>query len=294
MKSATHAVIGCCLAGALTLTGCAAGAPDTISTTSGTELSLAAAFYPVQFVAERVGGELVSVSTLTAPGVDAHDLELSPAAVRDLGRADAVLYFAGFQAAVDSAVASTDIHAIDAGVTLDGEHGAGDDPHFWLAPLVLADFGNYVAAQLGELDPANARIYAAHANELEADLTALDSDFQEGLAECARTDVFVTHEAFGYLTERYGLSQHGLAGVDPESEPSPARVREIRTAIEASGATTIFSESLVSASALTSIAADAGVTTAVLDPIESAPRGDDYFTVMARNLEALRTGLDCD
>lgn len=319
MNPSNSALIGCCLVGALTLAGCSAGSSETDSSVSGAELSIAAAFYPVQFVAEHVGGDLVDITTLTAPGVEAHDLELSPAAVRDLGNADAVLYLAGFQAAVDSAIDATGVHGIDAQAALDehslpddadgahdhdhdegdhdhrGHHHADDDdPHFWLEPLLLAEYGHHVAAQFGELDPANAGTYAANADQLEADLAALDNEFVDGLATCARTDLFVGHEAFGYLAERYGLTQHGLAGLDPEAEPSPARIREVRAAIEASGATTVFSESAVGAAAIESLAADAGVATAVLNPIEAVLDGDDYLSVMARNLEVLRTGLDCD
>lgn len=314
MNPRNSLVIGCCLVGTLTLAGCSSGNADPGSSGSEAELSIAAGFYPVQFVAEHVGGDLVEVTTLTAPGVEAHDLELSPAAVRDLGSADAVLYLAGFQAAVDSAIDATGVHGIDARAVLDehaigldddgaddhgeeddhGHHHADGDPHFWLEPLLLAEYGHHVATQFAELDPANAQSYTANANQLEADLTALDDEFTDGLATCARTDIFVGHEAFGYLAERYGLTQHGLAGLDPEAEPSPARIREVRTAIEASGATTIFSESTVGAAAIESLAADAGVTTAVLDPIEAVRNGDDYLGVMARNLEVLRTGLDCD
>lgn len=321
MNPRNSAVITCCLVGTLTLAGCSSGSSDTHDTASEAELSIAAAFYPVQIVAERVGGDLVDVTTLTAPGVDAHDLELSPAAVRKLSDADAVLYLGGFQSAVDSAIEAAGVPGIDAQAVLDehasgndehdadhhdhehdhsedddhhGHHHADGDPHFWLEPLLLAEYGHQVAAEFGELDPANAAAYTANADLFEADLTALDVEFTEGLAACTRTDLFVGHEAFGYLSERYGLSQHGLAGLDPEAEPSPARIREVRAAIEATGATTIFSESAVDAAAIESLAADAGVTTAVLDPIEAVREGDDYFEVMARNLQALRTGLDCD
>lgn len=325
MNPRNSAVIGCCLLGALTLAGCSSGDSGAGDSATNGHLSIAAAFYPLQFVAESVGGDLVDVTTLAAPGVEAHDLELSPAAVRDLGGSDGVLYLGGFQAAVDSAIDATGVYGIDAQVVLDehgdghdaesatghdnehedehghneeghdhGHHHADGDPHFWLEPLLLAEYGHHIAAEFGELDPANARAYTANADQFETDLTALDIEFTEGLATCTRNDLFVGHEAFGYLAERYGLSQHGLAGLDPEAEPSPARIREVRAAIEASGATTIFSESAVDAAAIESLAADAGVTTAVLDPIEAVRNGDDYLGVMARNLEALRAGLDCD
>lgn len=307
MSSRTPTFIGCCVIGALTLAGCSSGGGDQTATSASASLAVAAAFYPVQFIAEQVGGEYVDVTTLTAPGVDAHDLELSPAAARQLSNTDAVLYLSGFQAAVDSAIESTGAHGIDAQGVI-GEHGhdsghedddhhghnhAGEDPHFWLEPLLLAEYGHVVAAEFALLDPENAHGYETNAQQLEAQLTELDAEFEAGLAQCERTELFVGHEAFGYLSERYGLSQHGLAGLDPETEPSPARVREVRQAIEDSGATTIFSESTVGAAAIESLAADAGVQTAVLDPIEGVLDEDDYIEVMNRNLQALRAGLDC-
>src|SRR6478609_9323473 len=123
---------------ALLLTGCsAADAGD------DGRMPVTAAFYPLQFAAERVGGEHVRVTSLTKPGAEPHDLELTPRAVGSLARSEAVVYLAGFQPAVDHAVRT---QAADAAVevtpaarltlTTDGQHGDGAaaDPHFWLDP----------------------------------------------------------------------------------------------------------------------------------------------------------------
>ncbi len=277
-------------------------------------LTVAAAFYPLEYVAERVGGDLVSVSSLTPPGVEPHDVELSPAAVRDMGNADLVLFIKAFQPAVEDAIEATGVSAFDATDVIDlaetehddaeephadGDeddgHGHGsEDPHFWLDPAILADYANAVGEEFAALDAANADAYRANAATLAAELEELDETFSTGLARCERRDIVTSHSAFGYLAHAYDLHQVGIAGIEPDTEPSPARLREIGQLIRDTGATTVFTEQLVSARVAEAVAQDTGVTTAVLDPLETAANGDDYRSVMLRNLDALREALDCD
>jgi len=264
-----------------------------------------AAFYPLQFVAERVGGEHVDVSSLTPPGGEPHDLELSPSAVSRLGDADLVVYLSGFQAATDEAVGATDpAHVVDAAgaaalqVAPDGvDAGAGDslDPHFWLDPARLGDVAHQVADALAEVDPAHADDFTAAADDLAADLDALDADLAAGLAACRGATLVASHEAFGYLAERYGLHQVGLSGIDPEVEPSPARLRDVAEVVAAEGVRTLYFETLTSPKVTQTLADDLGVATAVLDPLEGLAEDDtrDYLDVMRDNLDALTAGLTC-
>lgn len=261
-------------------------------------LNVAAAFYPLAFVAERLVGEEGRVTTVTPPGVEPHDVELSPATVRELQDTDAVLYIDGFQPAVDDAIASTGSNGIDAAAIIDlspaGENSdSTTDPHFWLDPALLADYAIGLGDAFAELDPARADTYTTEAADLASELTGLADAFETGLATCERREIVVSHEAFGYLANAFDLTQVAIAGVDPQNEPSPAKLREIRDLIETTGSTTIFTESLVNPAVAESLAADAGVTTAVLDPVESVADGDDYFGVMERNLDALRRALGC-
>ncbi|WP_062079015.1 metal ABC transporter substrate-binding protein [Demequina globuliformis] len=346
MKSRPFIIAG--IAGALVLAGCSSASPEDSSDSAAADstdatLTVGSAFYPLQFVAERVGGELVAVEPLIGSGVEPHDAELSPKTVRDMQNMDTVLFQSDFQPAIDDAVDTTGVRSLDSHHIID-EHGAdvaehaegsheghdhaddesGEDdhdhadesaeaedahsdeadshdghdhgsldPHFWLDPTLLAEYTEDVIAEFSDLDPANADTYAANGQQLLTDLDALDASYTDGLATCERDDIFVGHEAFGYLTLRYDLTQEGLAGIDPESEPSPARVREIRDMVEASGATTIFTEDEVSADVAESIAEDVGVEVLVLSPIETVADGEDYLGVMETNLENLRTGLGC-
>lgn len=299
------------------LAGCTGG-PATDDAGDG-RLQVLASFYPLQYVAEQVGGDLVEVSSLTPPGAEPHDLELSPRQVREVGEAGVVVVLGGFQPSVDEAVeARVPQHLVDAAQTEavaahmaeasaeeegeeehadeagDGHDHAGQDPHFWLDPTLLAAVATDVATALSDADPENADAYATRLATLTDELAALDQEYVDGLADCERSVIVTSHEAFGFLTERYGLRQVGISGLDPEAEPSPARLREIRDVVDENGVTTIFTEVLVSPDVAETLADDLGITTAVLDPLESlAESTTDYREGMRTNLETLRAALGC-
>ena len=274
----------------LALAACSTS-PARTFTAVPTEITVTAGFYPLQFVAERVGGARVAVTALAPPGVEPHDLELSPSAVRSVRDSDVVLYLAGFQASVDDAIATTDAHALDVAdsVTL-----LPADPHFWLDPTLLAEYATAVGEEFASLDPEHADDYRANAAALGAELATSDAAYAERLSSCERTTLLTSHEAFGYLAARYDLTQMGLSGLDPEAEPSPARIREVRDIANSTGATTVFVETLVDPSVVEAFAQDANLTIATLDPIESlTDPDDDYLIVAMRNLDALSAGLGC-
>lgn len=308
---------------ALSLTACSgagAGSPAGAAGTDGDRLTVMASFYPLQYIAEQVGGELVQVESLTPPGAEPHDLELSPASVASLESAAAVVYLSGFQPAVDDAVKqAAPAHAVDVSgeANLEASHAeeapadeahaeethaeeghndehGGRDLHFWLDPERLGHAAEAVAATLGEVDPANAETYKANAETLGANLETLDQDFTEGLKTCKSRTVVVSHEAYGYLTEKYELKQVGISGLEPDAEPAPARLAEIGHVVEDEGVSTIFTETLVNPKVAETLAKDLKVKTAVLDPLEGLADGSqDYEKVMRANLEALRTALSC-
>jgi zinc transport system substrate-binding protein len=225
--------------------------------------------------------------------------------VRAVGESDLVVYLSGMQAATDEAVeAQAPEHVVDSADAAGLEHGpnGGDrealdsgalDPHFWLDPTRLADVGHDVARELAEVDPEHAADYAANADALERELTALDGEYRDGLAQCAGATLVVSHEAFGYLAERYDLVQEGIVGIDPEVEPSPARLREVAAIVRENDVETLFFEVLTSPKVTETLAEDLGVHAAKLDPIEGWTEGSDYMDLMRANLAALQDGLAC-
>ncbi|MFD0277069.1 metal ABC transporter substrate-binding protein [Kitasatospora sp. NPDC127111] len=296
------------LSGALLLTACGSEARG-----ADGKLDVVASFYPMEFLAAQIGGEHVKVTDLTAAGVEPHDLELTAKQVAKVKKADAVVYLKGLQPTVDKAVSGAK-HVIDATAAsplvdhhLDEGHAEGDghdhagpagDPHLWLDPTRYAAVARSVGAEFAEADPAHAADYQRNTDELVGELTALDEDFKAGLKD-AKSRTFVTsHAAFGYLAEHYGLTQVAINGVDPESEPTPARLAEVQKAARDNGATTVFFETLVSPKLAETVAKDLGLKTAVLDPLEGVRTDtsdgaakDDYLTVMRRNLANLQAAL---
>ncbi len=268
------------------LAGCSSG-----SGTSSGDLAVVASFYPLQYVAQRVAGDQADVASLTSPGQEPHDLELTVRQTAEVAQADVVLTLTGFQPSVDDAVAQE-----GSGTVVDAaEELRGDDPHFWQDPTRLATVADQAADALAEADPDHAADYARNARELDRDLAALDRDYRAGLAQCDIDTVVVSHDAFGYL-DRYGLDVVGVAGISPEAEPSPARLQELAELIRRTGVTTVFTETLVSPAIARTLADEVGVRTATLDPIEGLTDETadmDYLSLMRRNLEALRTAGSC-
>ena len=290
----------------LALAGC--GGSSASGDTGSESVQVTAGLYPYAFVADRVGGPDVEVTNLTAPGAEPHDLELTPQQVGRLGQSDLVLYSEGFQPAVDEAVeqqardAALDVlqvvalhdaaHAEDGHAEEHGEH-EGQDPHVWLDPARLSTIAGAVADRLAEVDPAHEDAYRDRAKTLQDELAALDHDLRTGLSSCARTQIVTSHDAFGYLADAYGLEQVAVAGLSPEDEASPRRLAEVAEQARAEGTTTIFFEELVSPAVAESLAREVGAEATVLSPLEGPPEDGDYLTEMRKNLERLRTALDC-
>ncbi|SDS71145.1 zinc transport system substrate-binding protein [Actinopolymorpha singaporensis] len=321
-RFAAVAFAGLCAGSLLTACGSESGS----GSGDGDRLSVVAAFYPLQYAAERVAGDAANVVNLTKPGAEPHDLELSPRAVGTVSEADLVVYLRGLQPAVDSAVhQEAGDHSLDvtgsARLTLPapsaGESGhaghdnhdnnveggeeadsvaSGKDPHFWLDPLRLAAVGDAIAERLAAADPGRAASFRANADRLRTDLTTLDREFRTGLAPCRNHALVTSHAAFGYLAHRYGLTQFGITGLSPDQEPSPAELSSAATFARKHDVRTIYHETLVSPAVAKTVARETGADNAVLDPLEgltSQSAGKDYIAVMRANLATLRKGQDC-
>jgi zinc transport system substrate-binding protein len=279
------------LISALALTACGGS-----GSAGGDKTKVDAAFYPLAWAAERVGGKDVEVRNLTQPGVEPHDVELSPRDVEDIRSADIVLYLgSGFQPAMEEAVDGAEGETIDLlqGLQLrrpeEAEGKLTADPHVWLDPLRYAEIVQTIADELG---------HSGHTPPLVEDLKDLDTEFREGLATCERREIVTTHASFGYLAQRYGLEQIPLTGLSPEAEPTPRDLERTVDQVRESGATTIFFETLISPRIAEAVAREMGAKTDVLNPLEGLSdeelrRGETYLSVMRENLASLRRALSC-
>ncbi|MCN9239555.1 metal ABC transporter substrate-binding protein [Streptomyces sp. RY43-2] len=292
------------------LTACSS---DTGAHRSG-KFDVVASFYPMAFLAEQIGGRYVHVTSLAQPGQEPHELEISARQAVGLEESDAVLYLKGLQPSVDDTVAQSGVKTkIDAaslttledhGTEVGGhaaahdhehEHSQAEDLHIWLDPVRYAEVARGVGKAFEKADPKHADAYRKNTDALVKKLDALDTRFEQGLKNTKSKVFITTHASFGYLAERYGLTQEAISGLDPESEPSTSRIRDLETMAKADGVSTIFYETLVSNKAAKTLARDTHLRTDVLDPIEGIvkgrSRGSDYFEVMEANLTALQTAL---
>ena len=302
--------------------------PTNSATSDSGALQVSASFYPIAWLTEQIGGDNVQVNLVTPANIEPHDFELAPADIVRLESTDAIIYVEGFQPSLDDAVATisgptivdlsgaVDLvaaseeedhdhaddadHAEDADHTEDADHADEDghdhgafDPHFWLDPERMSSAAEAIADELTALDPDSAETYAANLATTQDALDKLNQEFATSLQSCDRDLIVTTHAAFGYLSSRYGLEQVSISGIDPESEPSPATIASVKKIIEESGTTTVFTEELVSPKTAEALADEAGVQTAVLNPLESQPESGDYLTEMRVNLDELRAALSC-
>ncbi|PFG20008.1 metal ABC transporter substrate-binding protein [Serinibacter salmoneus] len=312
MSSSVRPALPSLLAAAgLAVAGCASTSAVEIEPAAGsgtdpaTPVTVVATAYPMEYLAARVGGGLVTVENLTLAGNQPHDLEISPAdAARVREEAALIVYIDHFQGSVDALVAEAGVPAFDMkgsgdalereGIDAQDTEALELDPHVWFDPLRMSVAAQDLAAELTAVHPEGSETFQANADAFSAELTALDAAYTEGLSSCERDVIVVSHEAYGYLEAAYGLEQAGLQGFDPEIEPSPATVREIEEVITTNGVTTIFIETMLSPDVAEVLADDLGIETALLSPLEGGPEGGgDYLSTMESNLEALRAALGC-
>jgi zinc transport system substrate-binding protein len=245
--------------------------------------------YPFEWLVRQVVGDQVRVVNLVEPGVEPHDVELTPRQVAE-AQEGVVLTLKGFQPALDDLEHYTDLGdavGLDP-ITTDGAR----DPHVWLDPIRMKALAGYVqhvlSSELSMISADDGRLRA-----LDERLDQLDADIRAELKDCRTREVVTSHAAFAYFAQRYGLTQRGITGLSPESEPSPKRLAEVADYAREHHVGTIFFESLVSPKVAETVASEVGAKTAVLDPIESVTGTDDYLSVMRRNAATLHGALGC-
>ncbi|MGG1657925.1 metal ABC transporter substrate-binding protein [Brevibacillus sp. NRS-1366] len=324
MKKGLLAIIS--LITAVSIVGC--GAKDTASTpqTDGQTAAKPKVYttiYPLEYAAKRIGGEHVDVTNLVPPGVEPHDYEPTGKDMVALAGADIFAFNgSGLELWVDKAVANLDknktvvvnategldlLHAAaheheEEGKTDEHaeeahEHDHGEfDPHVWLDPTKLKAQAEKMKNTLVQKDQAHAADYEKNFQQLTSDLDQLDKEFKEMIAQTTKKEFMVSHSAFGYLANRYGLEQVAISGVNPADEPSPAQLKNLVEHVKEHHITYVLFETLVSPKVAEVIAKEAGVKTATLNPLEGLTQDDvkagrDYLTIMRDNLETLRAAL---
>jgi zinc transport system substrate-binding protein len=265
------------------------------------KVEVVGSFYPLAWAAEQVGGPRVDVLDLTPPGVEAHDTNLSAQQVARVQDADLVLLlgYLGFQPQVEAAArrASGLVVEVDGGMHLRPslEKGLSADPHVWLDPVLMEGIVRRITTGLIDVDRAGRSGYEGRSRATLRVLGHLDSAYRSGLRDCRFTTFVTTHEAFGYLADRYGLHQLGIEGLTPEAEPSASQLRTAEDAIrQGRAAPAVFYEGTADGERIgKSVAGAVGVRAMPLGTLEFDPEPDTYVSVMRENLTELEKGMQC-
>ena len=309
------ALVCACTLSLSLLTGCGTQPADTAA--GDGRLRVLTSFYPMYDFTCKIGGDLVDVTNMVPSGTEPHDWEPSTNDLKNLEKADVFIYNGADMEpwADDLLVSRSDtLRVVGASEnvelrTTDGEHEHahehedadhhhGDfDPHVWLDPENAKIEMEAIRDALCAADPENSTVFQSNYEKYAAELDALDAEFREKLAPLPNRTIVVAHEAFGYLCDAYGLTQVGIEGLSPDSEPDPGRMAEVIDFVREHSISTIFFEELVSPKVAEAIASETGAQAKMLSPLEGlsdeqAAAGADYFSVMHDNLAALMEALN--
>jgi zinc/manganese transport system substrate-binding protein/manganese/iron transport system substrate-binding protein len=259
-------------------------------------------------IISRVGGERVSVWSVIPAGADPHTWEASAQDMARVGAMDAFVSMganlepfieagswrrAVQEAGVTELVLADRLDLIAVDRVIDhGDHThdlRGGDPHVWLDPVQGVAMGEVIAAFLAELDPAGAVQYEANAVDLAAELREIDAAYQALAAKIPadRRKLVVFHDAYTYLSARYGYEVVGVVLPNPDADPSAQQAADLVETIRTEQINVVFAEPQFSSTVLDAIAAEAGVEVRLLITDTLTDDVQTYPDLLRFNLRAL-------
>ena len=271
------------------------------------KLKVVASFYPVYDFAKNVGGNRVEVTSLIPAGVEPHNFEPTPSAIKQLSEADVfIMNGAGIEKWAPSlieGVGNKKLVVVDTskGISLLSSQDpdtVGSDPHIWLNPVDAKKQVEAIKDAFIAADPEGKAYYEANAAAYSAKLDSLDAQFRALLPTCKKKDILITHATLAYFCQEYGCRQIPIEGVSEEGEPSPAELASIVDQARAQNVTAVYFESLISPKSAQTLASEIGAQALVFNTVhgvtpEEEAKGENYLSLMEENLASIRKGLDC-
>jgi zinc transport system substrate-binding protein len=304
----------------LALTGLLVACGDSQESTSAStsdRLTVAASFYPIAEIVQRVGGDDVQLLALTAPGIEPHESELSAKQLDELSKANIVFYIGGgFQPDLEKAIASlpTTTVAIDLLKSVDvmtskddhaeeesggHNHGQSDiDPHVWLDPANMVKMSAIVSQEIAKVQTELASDLTSRQTEYATELTDVGTLMDTTFASCERKELVSAHDAFAYFTKRANLIAVPISGVDPENEPSAKELEATATIAQDRNVTTVFFEEVLPKAFADTVAKAIGASVESINAVETISQSDldagvTYSSIMKSNITKIATALGC-
>lgn len=252
-------------------------------------------FYALYDFTNKIGGDKINLKNIMPPAVEPHDWEISTQDIVDLENADALIYNgSGLENWIDK-VKNTLQNQIEY-IDLTKDMQIKNDPHVWLNPLLAKKQFKKIYKSLSKIDVQNQNYYKENYLAVSKQIDELDKKIRNAVKNFKSKDIVVAHQAYKYFCDEYGLNQIALEGIEEESEPTVERMKEVTDFIENNDVKYIFYEGSPS-KAIKTIAQDTGVNLLELNPFEYLTKqqisnGDDYFSIMEKNLENLKVALE--
>lgn len=309
----------------LFLTAC--GDTQTSSNQESNTLSIYATVYPLQFLAEQIGGDFVEVQSVYPPGANEHTYEPSQKDIIDMSESDLFLYIGynleGFvtnsqsifedegvtvAAVGENALAGHEHHDSHSETVTTEEHNHSEeeshdshnhgdvDPHIWLDPHLMIDMAAQVKEELSTLLPDQSALFEENFEALESKLVSLDEEFTTTIENSNKKEIIVSHAAYGYWADRYGIEQIAVTGLTNSSEPSQKELENIMQTAEEHNIQYVLFEQNVSSKLAEIIKNEIGADSLTLHNLsvltdDDIANNEDYFSLMEANLETLKTAL---
>ena len=279
------------------------------------QLKIVATFYPMYDFTKNIVGDAGEVSLLIPAGTEPHDYEPSAKDMAKITEADAFVYHnenmeTWVPSAIDSwkkgkpnVIEGTKEMLLLPGGEEEHDHSHEEghhhelDPHTWLSPHQAIKEVTSIKNQLVKLYPEKKAIFEENAKNYLAKLEELDKNYTDTLKEAKQKNFVTQHTAFSYLALDYGLNQVGISGINPDQEPDPSRIAELKHYVEDNGINYIYFENNNQGKAAQTLADETNVQLEVLNPLESLTKkqmdaGENYVSVMKENLTALKKTTD--
>jgi len=288
---------------------CLIGCKEDENAADTSKLQVYTSFYGIYDFVNKIGGDKIQVYNIVPTGTEPHNWEPTSGDMLNLSKGD-ILFFngAGMENWVDKVKGAVEnenlkyitlsdgIELIDSGHGGDSADSHSFDPHIWLNPLNAKKEAETIKNALSSADPSNAGYYGKNYEEFAKRIDELDSAFKNMISKAEKKSIVVAHEAYGYLCGAYGIEQIAIEGLSADSEPSPAKMAEISQFIKDNNVKYIFFEELLTTKAADVIAEETGAELLVLNPFEGLVQedidaGEDYFSVMYRNLENIKKAV---
>lgn len=260
---------------------------DTAKNENG-KLTVYASFYAMEQFVKAVGGTEIVYHSVAPLGGEPHDFEPTAADIAKLNEADIFVYNGGIDAWAEK-VADTLPDTVETVCASEDLTVNADDPHTWLNLYNAQMEMQAIYKAMSTADSVNAQYYLDNLTQYAAKIDALEEEYKN--AGLAGKKLFVTHGAYGYLCEEFGMEQIALEGVSGDSDPSPAQMAKIVEQIKAEGARCIFYDPLAGDKVAAAAAKEAEIEALPLHTFEGDSEHRDYIEIMQLNLENLKRGL---